>query len=360
MHVDQKLVEKFFAGHCTAEEARWVSKFLEEPINRKLYLDPTEWENYVPTELVNKEVSDRVFVNVLNHIHYKREAKRAKLRFIGYAASALLVVSTGLFFYKSQEIKPIPLAQNDRPLKVKNTERKLTRFINTSKHVKTNILPDGTIVELNPNTEISFYPFDHGKRDVTLIGEGLFKVHKDKTKPFTVYANNLATTALGTVFRITAFKKSPFTKVELLEGKVVVKPQEKLREKGVQQVYLEPGKSFTVNMKTFQSFISNTNEIVTGKKTLLTINKVIITEKGITFNNEPLEHVFNTLQEELNVKIEYNTKLVSKMVFSGQYEFGHDEMESFLTMLCALNNLVVEKNEKGYIIRKQTNTAINN
>ncbi|WP_421941817.1 FecR family protein [Pedobacter sp.] len=351
MQINQKLVDKFFAGQCTAEEARMVSKFLEEPSNREIYLNPSDWEEFVVEDEVPGEISDRVYVNVLDHIHEKKAAKRVKLKYLAYAASVALVFSAGWLVFSTKPEPQGVLTQVVKQVKKPVAARVLTFFTNTSNTKKNYTLPDGTLVTLNPNSEVSFLPFDQGKRDVKLVGEGLFKVHKDKTKPFTVYANNLATTALGTVFSVTAFKKGVFTKVNLIEGKVVVRPQNLLELKGIKTVYLTPGKSFTVNMQTYYAVVTDLNAAPIKKVIAAEPSRAIITERAIAFDNESLAGVFNVLETKLNIQIKYNANQISKKVFTGQYEFGRDDADSFLNMLCALNNLVAEKTDAGYTIK---------
>ncbi|MGM9476547.1 FecR family protein [Pedobacter sp. GSP4] len=352
MQINQKLVEKFFAGQCTAEEARMVSKFLAEDHNREIYLNSAEWEDFQPAERVDKQVTDRIYVNVLDQIHHKQEAKRIRFRYLGYAASVALIATLGLLIYKlssNSVVKRQYLSANQQ-----RPAARVEKFItNTSAIKQTYTLPDGTIVELDPRSEVSYFPFDQGKRDVNLIGQALFRVHKDKTKPFTVFANNLATTALGTVFKITAFKKDLYTKVRLIEGKVVVKPQNKLLSAGVKTVYLLPGKVFTVNMQTYVAGVKPFNVVAPKKLETLDLGKATVTEAAIVFDNEPLAGVFNALETKLNIKIEYTTSQLNKKVFTGQYEFGRDDIDAFLNMLCSLNNLTVGQTEAGYTIKKK-------
>lgn len=352
MQINQKLVEKFFAGQCTAEEARMVSKFLSDGDNREIYLNSEEWEHFEPNEKVDSEVSDRIYVNVLDHIHDTVEIKRSRFRYLAYAASIALIATIGLVVYKfnSNQISrsnTVALVKHAVPARV-------AKFVsNTSNTKQIHTLPDGTIVELAPNSEVSYFPFDRGKRDVVLIGQALFRVHKDKTKPFTVFANDLATTALGTVFKITAFKKGLYTKVRLIEGKVVVRPQQKLLSEGVKTVYLLPGKVFTVNMQTYVANVKEVNILPAKKLEILDQNRAIVTENAIIFDNESLAGVFDALETKLNIKIKYSASQLNKKVFTGEYEFGRDDIDSFLNMLCSLNNLTPEKTEVGYNIKKK-------
>ncbi|WP_293312213.1 FecR family protein [Pedobacter sp. UBA5917] len=352
MQINQKLVEQFFAGQCTAEEARMVSKFLADDNNREIYLNSEEWEHFEPKEKVDAEISDRIYVNILDHIHNVKETRRIRLRYLAYAASVALIFTVGLLTYNfnSRQVSKSDVAT----LKQHGTSTRIAKFLtNTSDTKQIYTLPDGSIVELDPNSEVSYFPFDQGKRDIALNGQALFRVHKDKTKPFTVFANNLATTALGTVFKITAFKKDLYTRVRLIEGKVVVKPQQKLLSAGVKTVYLLPGKEFSVNMQTYAANVRAFNIEQPKKLETLDQNKAIITESAIIFDNEPLAGVFDALENKLNIKIKYTAVQLNRKVFTGQYEFGRDDIDSFLSMLCSLNNLTVEKTEVGYTIKKK-------
>ncbi|GGH12654.1 FecR family protein [Pedobacter zeae] len=351
MQINQKLVEKFFSGQCTAAEARLVSKYLADENNREVYLNSEEWEHFEPVEKVDEKISDRIYVKVLDHIHDKRETRRIRFRYLAYAASIVLIATVGLVAYKltnNRVAKPSYVASN----RSKPVTRVETFITNTSAVKKNYTLPDGTIVELYPKSEVSYFPFDQGKRDVNLTGQALFRVHKDKTKPFTVFANNLATTALGTVFKITAFKKGLYTKVRLIEGKVMVKPLSKLLSAGVETVYLLPGKVFTVNMQTYAASVKPFN--VEAPKQLETLDpgKAIVTEAAIVFDNEPLSGVFNALETKLNIKINFTPSELIKMEFTGQYEFGRDDIDGFLKMIGSLNNLTVDKTDVGYTIKK--------
>jgi len=353
MQITQKLVEKFFAGQCTAEEARMVSKFLEDQSNRELYLNTGEWEKFQPEEEITAKVSDGMYVKILDRIYDAAESKRSYFRYWSYAASILIVASIGLFGYLNQR-KATPANSFVSTKKVDKLQTKYAKFLtNTSNHKQNYTLPDGSIVELDPKSEISFLPFDQGKRDINLTGRALFRVHKDKAKPFTVFANNLATTALGTVFKITAFKKGTFTTVKLIEGKVVVKPNDKMLNAGVKTVYLTPGKQLTVNMQTYLAKVTNFDVAPAMKTESLDHNKAVMTESAIIFDNENLAGVFNLLENKLNIKIKYSANQLSKKVFTGQYEFGRDDADTFLNMLCSLNNLIAEKTEEGYTIKKK-------
>ena len=67
-----------------------------------------------------------------------------------------------------------------------------------------------------------------------------FKVVKDKTKPFTVFSEAIATTALGTSFTIRSFEEDSYIKVHLHTGKVVVKSTDIGHKTLEKDMYLVP------------------------------------------------------------------------------------------------------------------------
>jgi transmembrane sensor len=106
-------------------------------------------------------------------------------------------------------------------------------------------------------------------------------------------------------------------------------------------------------MQTYVANVKEVNILSAKKLEVLDQNKAIVTENAIIFDNEPLTGVFGALENKLNIKIKYSANQLNKKVFTGQYEFGRDDMDSFLNMLCSLNSLTAEKTEEGYTIKKK-------
>lgn len=85
------------------------------------------------------------------------------------------------------------------------------------------ILPDGSSVILQPQSEIS-YPtqFSDHHREVILRGDAFFEVVKNPNSPFTVHAGKIKTKVLGTSFRIATKQGSNKVLVSVKTGKVAV------------------------------------------------------------------------------------------------------------------------------------------
>ena len=79
-------------------------------------------------------------------------------------------------------------------------------------------LLDGSTVELNARSRVKVRLTDH-RRDVTLLeGQALFRVAKDKQRPFVVQAGDAQVRAVGTEFDV--YKKQAETVVTVVEGRV--------------------------------------------------------------------------------------------------------------------------------------------
>lgn len=84
-------------------------------------------------------------------------------------------------------------------------------------------LSDGTHVWLNAGSSIT-YPvaFVGNTRDVQLTGEGYFDVTTDKIKPFRVSAGGMQVEVLGTEFNVNAYDDEESVKTTLIAGSVKV------------------------------------------------------------------------------------------------------------------------------------------
>ncbi len=83
-------------------------------------------------------------------------------------------------------------------------------------------MEDGSVVEMNTNSEVNVAYSDHS-RDIWLSrGEGNFTVAKNKSRPFIVHAGDTTVTAVGTAFTVDATRTDQL-RVAVSEGTVMVK-----------------------------------------------------------------------------------------------------------------------------------------
>lgn len=125
----------------------------------------------------------------------KTKVKRL-IPYWAYVAASCIVLFFGYMFFFSQTTHTTQIAEK--------------------KEVE---LPDGSVVLLNADSEISYktYQFNNDK-NLALTGEALFKVKKGKT--FSVTTQQGTVTVLGTIFTVT--DRATLYKVVCYEGKVAV------------------------------------------------------------------------------------------------------------------------------------------
>lgn len=157
-------------------------------------------------------------------------------------------------------------------------------------------LPDGTEAVLNGATTLT-YPerFDGSRRDILLMGEANFKVVKDATKPFTVTANDVDVTALGTEFNVKAYPVRDMVEATLLEGSVRVE-YGKDADSGAGQTVLSPGEQLVFNRNTRQAEVKDA-----------VISDITAWQRGeIVFNNVSLAEIIAELENRFTNKFVYN------------------------------------------------------
>ncbi|MEN0002488.1 MAG: FecR domain-containing protein [Bacteroidota bacterium] len=91
---------------------------------------------------------------------------------------------------------------------------------NTADEPKVFQLPDGTLVTLNGNSQLTYLPdFEKNDlREVTLSGEGYFQVVADPQHPFHIHTPEARVEVMGTAFNLRAYPNEVFTEVEVEEG----------------------------------------------------------------------------------------------------------------------------------------------
>ncbi len=145
------------------------------------------------------------------------------------------------------------------------------------------ILPDGTKVWLNAGTDLMYHTSQYGKyeRQVTLIGEGFFKVVTNPDKPFVVNAKNLKIRALGTEFNVKAYPEEDNVETTIVKGIVKVDGKGRNRQ------------PFSVTLKQ--------NQQVKFRAGKATINSVVLTDPGKVDIDELKEIKLEDLVSDLSI-----------------------------------------------------------
>lgn len=121
-------------------------------------------------------------------------------------------------------------------------------------------LPDGTKVWMNAASTLK-YPASFAtfkERSVSLDGEAYFEVSKDKGKPFLVTTRKQTIKVLGTHFNINAYSDEPDTKTTLLEGSIELSNDKDLK-------VLKPGEQAETNGSGISVSTADTDQALAWK-----------------------------------------------------------------------------------------------
>lgn len=240
-----------------------------------------------------------------------------------WKVAAILVISiAGFVFYLSKNTS-LPFGNYSAYQQRVETKKDLFQeVLNDDKKPKVVSLPDGSTIILKMGSRVSFPKvFSEKRRDVYLSGEAFFDVVKDPTKPFVVYANELATKVLGTSFTISSYEKDKEVKVIVKTGRVSVFSLNKEQEPTEQLLTEEAELILTPNQQVV--FNRNENRL---KRTLVAIPEPIkpisTIHKPLIFDGTPISKVFDSLEEIYGIAITYDSELLLKCQLTAELEKG--------------------------------------
>ena len=225
-------------------------------------------------------------------------------KYIAAAAVIIMFVGTGIYLSKDSLNMDVSIAGNV--------------IENTTSKIKIVFLPDGSKVELSPDSKIEYAGNFSINRKIEIEGQAYFKVKKDKKHPFQVFCKETTTTVLGTSFTVNGQIKKEVI-VELYEGSV------QMNVKGQDQKWiLKPGEKFTYGnsnpvVEDFSRFTDFDNEKLLEVSLYIDKNygyKMIIPEEyknqRITLRinkKEDLRTIVQLISEMYNLNFKVNDEL---------------------------------------------------
>ncbi|KAA2240844.1 DUF4974 domain-containing protein [Chitinophaga agrisoli] len=347
MKITEALIIRFFSGECNEQERRMVkSYFLEHPEALQQYVTEESWDNFTSSHLLPEAISGKMLQAIRQQTTFRR---RKLITRYGWAAAAAVLLSLGALTYYMQDRQRAMVAAAQPSIVIKDSLPEYKEQQNTTATMLSFSLSDGSRIDLLPHSAIRYRtPFGQYNRDIQLQGKASFHVAQNSRLPFTVYAGKLATTALGTVFTVTAFNADKdMISVRLLSGKVVVRPDSILKAQGVKSAYLAPGQELRFN--PLQGSIAIYSEpvkrhipanVVAAKHTIDTANAAML-----TFNNEPLDEIFDRLSARFNTRIVFRQGALTGMRFTGGFNSEKESLMAFLETIGLLNHLRVYEKE---------------
>ncbi|PUZ24751.1 hypothetical protein DCC81_10440 [Chitinophaga parva] len=349
--IPDEQIEKFLQGQCDPAEAAAVAEYLqqhpEHPLLREAWAQ-TDGETALAG---NASARMRAYV----HTHTRpRKAFMYYVSRAAIAASLAIVVALG---YNRFTQPATPVAQQAIKPAVKPAPAiQWAGLINRKGTPQQYTLPDSSVAILYPGSYIR-YPLHMGRstpgsntRDVYLEGKGQFKVARNAGLPFTAYAKGIGVTALGTTFTLTTQQSSTTVRVQLLEGRVVVRSSQ--RNARLQAIYLHPGQECVVddqlsNVQVTRSAGSSTIEVPKAPST----GNEGMALQPLSFSGERLDQVFDRIGRRFGVKIEYAQAGADQLAFTGTF-LPTDDLETIINVICNIDDLTYQWQDNRIIIKK--------
>lgn len=318
--INYALIGRYLSGEASPAEAIELEQWLSaSPYNReqfehvsKLWGDISQDEQYA---LPDKEA---FFQQIKNSIHGQQPAKVHALKktkfWLSIAAGILFIISAAFLytvFHKDQTSSAVAVIS-------RQTQQQLLH----------DTLPDGSLAIVNSHSTLA-YPTEFGKdeRTVQLNGEAWFNVTANAVRPFVITVGPIRVKVIGTSFNI----RNNTSTVEVAVKTGVVR-----MISNTDSITLPAGKKGIYNIKENRFLIENTfrpneigyatrifnfenaslQEIAAQLEKAYNITIIFNNEKlksctlSSSFDNKPVEYIFEVLAMTLNIQYKIENKTV--------------------------------------------------
>ncbi len=210
----ESLIGKYLSGNCQPDEERELKDWIDSaPEHMKKFQSYQEtWKLTAASAKLKFEDVKSGWEVVENSIRQNEdEAPQAKHSgqgnylpkyFLRVAAVLIILVLSGITLYRQFTLNPA------------------STLVAANESVSQHMLPDGSVIWLNKDSEIR-YRTKFRTREVHLLrGEAFFDVQKDPDQPFQVMTPESKTTVLGTRFNLRVDQETGDVALFVEEGKV--------------------------------------------------------------------------------------------------------------------------------------------
>ena len=359
MQITESLIEKFFSNCCSGEEAAEVARYLKQ--------NPEVWKKYMIDRWSGEEIAGNMIAgrNDLPGVYKEQMLEqilaattgsvpgRDRKKVIGMvwrwtAAASILLVVGGLWMFNPNRQKRAPdTASSGSGRKAGGSVDQEEGWQTSSNHTDQKLmmkLEDGSVVTLFPHSTIRYgRHFPENKRDLYLRGQAFFQTAKDRSRPFTVYAGNMATTVLGTSFSVNENEAGVI--VKLYSGKVMIRPGSPSVKGWEKDIFLLPGEEMKYETNRGVAAVSTFRD----EKLPLRAGSGRAGESNgeIWFDNRELPEVMAKLSRHYRTSIDYKRSELEGMCFSGVV-LKTDSLSIILKVIANLNSLTITQTADGF------------
>ena len=291
---DYMLLSRYFSGEASPEEAIQLEEWLAaSSANKQQFEQLSKVWSTISSEEACIIPDKEVFFNQLKEKFPQPHTAKTisltkKLAWLKIAASIILITGAVLLFtiLRNKEQLPAAIA--------------ITR--QTQQNILNDTLPDGTVAVISNNSSLH-YPSDFTKdsREVVLNGEAWFNVTHNPAQPFIISTGPIHIKVIGTSFNVR-------TNNEVIE--VAVKT-------GIVRMYNNTD-SLTVTAKQKGIYQISTRQFVLKEK--FNPNEVAYATKYFNFESATLKEITDQLQKAYNIKIIISNKNLENCTLSSSFD----------------------------------------
>lgn len=326
----KSIIKKYLSGESSSTEQKELLEWLRKDSHISEFQSvKEEWKD----EIIKQEHAPEYrqdWFNIQDSIQEKTHAElfqvKRTLKIFRYAAIFVLLISVPSILFMMQSKSPVQ-------------QLIYTTVAADFGQISKVVLPDSTVIWINSGSTIKYNnQFSASNRDIELIGEAFFKVHKNKYLPLVVASEDLRVKVLGTEFSVMAYPEEKNIQVVLEKGKVELSSitQSNLN------LEMKPGELANFNKAKKEMVLSTVN---TG---LFTSWK----DGLINVYNLPLSEVVLKLEKRYNQKF-----LVDKAIQSLHYTFTikNENLNSILSLMEKITPVEVIQHENVIELRHNKN-----
>lgn len=276
----KNLIGKYRLAKLTPDELREsrekANAMSDDELSKSIFAD---WDDFEPeASQMNEDAENKIYKRIAsNWLHSRKAVAPVLWRWISIAAMIAVPVLLFTTIYFRMESN--------------RSESGLTCVSTGSNEKASVVLPDGTEIAMNGNSNIEYdlAAFNGECRNIRFAGEGYFNVAKDENCPFIIGVAGMEVTVKGTVFDLQAYEANDYVSLFLLEGAVVLRS-----EKTDEQVELRPNEKAVMDRTTGLISVSqiDRNENPAGWKS-----------SKLFFHNAELAGVISQIEEHFDCTI---------------------------------------------------------
>ncbi|WP_198174720.1 FecR family protein [Spirosoma arboris] len=323
--------QKWVAGKLPEEDTFWPDWVREHPekgplisqatfVLKALDMDHEPISDQKVREKVRQIIDNATDKPVSIHPFYQS---------LWFRAAAAVTLLLGLGWYLMSQQKPAPMLYDE--LVIAQPQPLLEKINNSDQPLRIS-LSDGSVITLQPNGKLS-YPerFETDKREVYLLGEGMFEITKNPKQPFYVYANELTTKVLGTRFSVKAYANDKAIIVKVFTGKVSVQTRNPPAHSSEQPFNQREGIILTPNqMAVYDRPPAHLTRTLVENPVL--VKTTPENKPDFHFENTPVSQVFERLEQGYGVKIVYDSDQLKNCTVTAP--FDNESLYEKLNLIC--------------------------